>query len=833
MSIMQDLRYAIRLLRRAPGFTAVALLVLALGIGANAAVFTIVNALLLRPLPGRTGELVGIFNRDRTHPGSYRAFSYPAYIDIRDGNDAFERVMAHTFTLAGVHDGDVTRRSLVSIVSSNYFSTLNVTLAAGRGFHPEEEIAGRPALVAVASYETWRRKGLDPQFIGSTVKVNSRDFTIVGVAPKGFTGTLALVGPEWWFPLGAYDDVSVGMFRDGGPGSISERSHADLVLAGILKRPLTLADGQSRLEPLAQRLAQAYPDTDRDRSFVVSPLQRLGVSTNPGTDQQERAISALLLVMSGLVLLVACLNLANLMLARGTARRKEIALRLALGGSRTRILRQLMVEALLLSGAGATAGLFLAWWTTALLAASMSTAWPISVAVDAAPDIRVFAATAGFAILSTLLFALGPAWLLSKTDLVSEMKRETRGASGLRGRFGRWLSGPTLVVGQLAVSLVLVAVGGLFVRSALNVATSDAGFAVNHQLVAGIDPSMAGYDETRGREIYRSVLDRVRGLPGVESASTASTVPFGDITEGHRVRLPGASEDAAHPIYQVIGGDYFSTLGLHMLRGREFTPLEESADPRAARVAIIDDPLARQLFATDDPIGRQILIRSNDQSPARSVEIVGVAPGLRHDIFDPAPVPHLYAPFGGDYRSTINLHVRVAPGAVDQSMLETIGAELRRIDSRVPIVGLRTMAAHRDASVATWAVRTAASMFTAFGVLALLLATIGVYGLQAYDVSRRTREIGIRMALGARARDVAMMVVGGGVRTIAWGLSVGLLAAMGIGKLVSGFLFRASPFDPVVFAVAVLVLTAAALLASFVPARRAAGVQPLDALRAE
>jgi predicted permease len=720
-----------------------------------------------------------------------------------------------------------------AVVSSNYFSTLAVPLAAGRGFLPDEERPGRPALVAVASYDVWRRSGFAPDFIGGTVRVNAADFTIVGVAPKGFVGTIALAGPEWWFPLSAYDQVVVGMFRDGGAGGLADRSHGGLMVAGILRPSMTRANAQAVLDPLARRLSQAYPETDRDRRFVLAPLQRMGVSTNPGDNLELAALSTVLLLMSALVLLVACLNLANLMLARGVRRRREIAVRLALGASRARIVWQLMVEALLLSVGGAAGGVVLAWWTSNLIAASMAGAFPIAITVDLAPDVRVLAAAAGFAVLSTVCFALGPAWSLSRPDLLPDMKLDTGSPAASKGRIGRWLNGPALVVAQLAVSLALVAAGGLFVRSALRVASTDAGFSVDRQLVIGVDPSLSGYDEVQGRRLQLAALDRIRGLSGVESVGSASTVPFGDMSEGSRVRLPGSEEDGARPIFQVIGADYFSTLGLRMLRGREFTRLEEVASPGASRLAIVDAPLARTLFGGEDAVGRQILVRDSDRSAMRAVEIIGVAPGIRHNLFDQAPTDHLYMATGGTYRSTMNMHVRLREGASEQAMLETINRELHALDSRLPIVSMHTMAGQRDASVQTWAVRTAASLFSAFGALALLLATIGVYGLQAYDVSRRTREIGIRLALGAETADIAWLVVGAGVRTVLWGLLIGLAAAAGIGRLVSGFLFRSAPFDPFVLSAASAALVAAALLACYVPARRATRVQPLDALRSE
>jgi predicted permease len=827
-NILQELRYSLRLLRRTPGFAAVAVLVLALGIGANTAVFSLVNALLLKPMPGRIGETVGVYGKDRSKPDSYRAFSYPAYTDLRDNGDVFDGLLAHTIALVGVRDGDSTRRTFAAVVSSNYFTTLGISLAAGRSFSADEERPGSAVPVAIASDELWRRRGRPADFLGSTVSINNTAYTIVGITPRGFTGTMAIVSPELWFPLGAYDQVVNDLFKQQATG-IGDRSSDALILVGHLKPGLSMEVAGTRLDQLARGLEQQHPSTNKDRTFTIAPLPRLGTSTSPQTNNPVAGVSVLLLAMSGLVLVVACLNLANLMLARGAARRKEIAIRLALGGGRVRIVRQLLTEGLVLSVLGAAAGVLIAWWTTGLLVASMTTMAPVPVVIDAVPDVRVLAAAGAFAVLSTLCFALGPALASSHAVIVPDLKDQVAGLG--RPSFSRLMSGPTLVVCQLAVSLALVAAGGLFVRGAMNTSLVDPGFSLDRQLLIGVDASMAGYEETRGRATYRTVLDRLRALRGVEHASMASSVPFGDITESHKIHVGDKTADA---IFLIVGADYFKTLGLPMLRGQEFSRQEEEKSDRAATLAVIDEPLSRKLFGDADPIGWQVQMGEADRGGVRTLEIVGVAPGLRHEMFDPAPVPHVYVATGGPYRAIMNIHVQTEGGAGTQSaMLETVRRELHAIDARLPVVSMKTMMAHRDTSIPAWAIRMAARMFSAFGLLALLLATIGVYGLKAYDVSRRTREIGIRIALGATTGDVARMLLVEGARTAAIGVAIGLLLAAGVGKLASGLLYRVSPFDPVVLTLAASVLAAAAMLASYGPARRATRIAPLDALRAE
>ena len=387
---------------------------------------------------------------------------------------------------------------------------------------------------------------------------------------------------------------------------------------------------------------------------------------------------------------------------------------------------------------------------------------------------------------------------------------------------------------QLAVSLALVAAGGLFVRAAIRAASADPGFSLDRQLIVSIDPSLAGYDQARSRNLFRSALQRVRAIPGVQHASVASLVPFGAMREGRSARLsPG--DDPVGGDFLVVGAGYFETVGLPLLRGREFTPVEEDPVGQLSGVSpiIIDRHMAEKLFKAADPIGRQVLVQPREGEASQPYEVVGVVAEMRHDIFDQNPRPHLFVPSGPSFRTMMTIHVRTQPGSDDAAMLTAIRGELLRLDPRLPITAASTMTQHRDRSITEWAVRAAATLFTAFGALALLLATIGVYGLKAYDVSRRTREIGIRMALGATAGDVRQLVVREGLRTTIIGLAIGTLMAAGIGKLVSGLLYRVSPFDPLVLTSAIVVLSTASLLACYLPARRATRVVPLEALRSE
>ena len=552
------------------------------------------------------------------------------------------------------------------------------------------------------------------------------------------------------------------------------------------------------------------------------------MSSSPQGDGPIGAFSGLLMAMAALVLVVACLNLANLLLARGAARRREIAIRQALGSGRRRIVEQLLVEGLVLSLLGAACGVIVGWWATGALSAWLASALPLGIDVVVEPSWRMLPAAVGFAIFSTVAFALGPSWSLSRPTVAADLKEE-RGSE--RRRF---VTGSLLVISQVAVSLALVAAGGLFVRAALRAAQADPGFSLENQLMVSLDPSMARFDRTQTKGLYRTALERVRSIPRVERASFASIVPFGEFREGRTIRLlPGT--DGVGADFMIVGADYFTTVGLPLLRGREFTASEgdPGGDLTGVIPVVIDRVLSKRLFADADPLGRQLLIEAREGDQAKPFVVVGVAGTMKHDLFDTEARGHVFAPFAGVFRASMTLHIRTAPGTDATAMLGTVRRELRQVDERLPIVAARTMIEHRDRSLTEWGVRAAATIFSAFGLLALLLATIGVYGLKAYDVSRRTREIGIRMALGATAANVQRLVLREGIRTTVIGLVLGLLMAAGLGKLVSGLLYQVSPFDPIVLAAASGVLCAAAMLASYVPARRATRVVPLDALRSE
>ena len=828
MPFLSDLRFGFRVLRKSPGFSLVAIAVLALGIGANSAMFTIVNALLFRPLAGRADELVGVYSRDRTKQDIYRAFSYPEYVDARDRSDVFDGLMAHTFAMVGLPAGDGMRQAFVDVVTSNYFDTLGVQLAEGRAFTAEEERPGARVPVAIVGQA---RAAL----LGRTLKINTIDFTVVGVVPRGFTGTMALVAPEMWLPMGMFDTVVNDIFKRKVTG-LQDRTNRPLVMAGRLKAGITPAAAAARLDALSRQLEAAYPVDNKDQVLTISPLPRMSTSTSPGTDKGLGVAAGLLMGLAGVVLLIACLNIANMLLARGTARRKELAIRLAVGGARGRIIRQLLTESLLLALAGATGGLVLAFWSTRALVASLQSIMPLALLFDPRPDTIVMLATMTFAVVATVISGLGPALTLSKVDLVSDLKELAPDAHGVLGR--RFSTRNVMVVGQIALSLMLLSAGGLFARGALKAAAADPGFSYRQLLLVSTDPALVLYNETRGRAAQRDALERLRATPGVEAVGMASTVPFGSFHEGRQVeRVAGKAQSRGEePTFRIIGSDYFRALGLPMVRGREFTRAEEDS-ASAPRVVIIDQVLARRLFGDEDPLGQSIRFADRpDVQEARDttpMEVVGIAPPVRDELFDREAGAAVYVPAGRNYRSLMHFHVREARAGAEADLLATIRRDLRQMDARLPIVDATTMQAFHDQSLELWAVRAGGRLFLVFGLLALALAVVGLYGVKSYLVSQRTREIGIRMALGADAGDVMRMVLKEGAALAGAGIAIGLPLAALLGRLLASVLYDVRPLDPVVFTAAPLVLGTAAMMATWLPARRATRVTPISALRAQ
>ena len=850
--MIRDLKFAFRQLFKAPAFAISAITVLALGIGVNTAVFTLVNRLFFAPPAyAKPHEMVQLFSQDKKDPKKFRGFSYPTYLDIREQNTVFSDVMSFNLALVGIGQKGDTRRAFSAIVTSNYFSVLGVPLARGRAFLPEEEIPGRNTPVAIASYSYWQKHGFDPNALGSQVFINGRAFTIVGITPKGFVGTMQILSPEVWLPMSVYDQVA-NDFSSENRSTIDDRKGTQLRIMGRLKPGLTAAAAKPELAGLAANLEKAYPVEQKDQTFMAERVSRNTVSNTPGSDSKIIAIAPLLLGMAVVVLLVACLNLANMLLARSAARRKEIAIRLALGCSRWRIVRQLLTEGFVLALLGGVGGLILGLWASDLLVGSMRRLVPLDIVWLTGPSPAILAATFGFCLLGTLMFALGPALKISRSAVVTDLK-EHAGEDVVR-RSWKFLPRHPLVVVQIAFSLALITAAALFIRGAGKAASVDTGLRPGASYILEVDASLAGYEPKRSQELYRNLNERLAALPGVERASISAVVPFGMFELSRKVRRAGvhpasdakpatAAEGLAFEVaWNSVGADYFSVVGLPVTRGRGFT--ETEATQPGPKVAIIDEVLAKKLWPDGDAVGQRIQYADqkggtsadSNSGEKESMEIVGIVPATRHALFETEePVGGIYLPFARGFQSDISYFVRfrsLAPGS------EAVAADLLRravrdVDPSIPIISLRTFAQHLDSNLDLWLVRAGAALFSIFGALALGLAVVGLYGVKAYSVARRTREIGIRMALGAQAGAVLRMIMWEGSIMLISGVAIGLLLAIATAKILSGILYGVGALDPVAFTVAPAVLAVAALIATWLPARRATRVDPVQALRAE
>ena len=821
--IAQDTRLALRALRHSPGFAFTAVATLAFGIGVNSGMFTLVNGLLLRPLYERPDQVVTVHGRN-TATGAYRGLSFANYLDLREGTtDLFANLAAYSTVFVGLDAGEGTRRTLASTVTANYFDAFGQRLALGRPFTSAEE--QRDSHAAIISYPLWQRLGADPAVLGRSVRINGEPFTIIGVAPQGFAGP-SIPGPEVWLPL---DPVEV-------------RDAHGLVVQGRLRTRTRMETVAPALATVARRLEQEFPAENGGYTLEMATPSRLMFVPGPASRSIDAMIGAVLMIMPVIVLLVACLNLANLLLARGHARRRELAIKSSLGGSRGRIIRQLLTEGMLLALAGGAIGLLFSTWATRTLLASVGPLVPLAVTLPEFDlDWRVLAGSAAFSLLASLVFSAWPAWLLTGRAVITDLKRQVGEDLGRPGGVGM---SNRMAIEQIALSLLLLASGGLFVMSAISAATADPGFRIDRTLLVEVDPSLAGYDEARGRQSQLALLDRLRTIPGVEAVTISSSLPFSSTSDSRVVAPagPGLSEverganarsRSVDSVFSVIGRDYARVLGFPMLAGRDFTDAE-LAPGSSQPVAMIDDVLAERLWPGEGALDRLIqFVDAEGPEVGKSFRVIGVVPAVKHSFGNARPFPHVYLPLGERYESAMTLQVRLASADAERSMRATVGGVARSVDERVPVLRLEAWRDHLNASLEVWFYRAGAIAFSVFGGIALVLAVIGVYGVKSYAVSCRTREFGIRLAVGAHPRALLWQVLREGGRTTLIGTGIGLLLAVGAGQLLQSVLYGLDPVEPLVLLAASVILLASSLLASYVPARRATRVDPTVALRSE
>jgi macrolide transport system ATP-binding/permease protein len=834
-TLFQDLRYGVRTLLKNPGFAAVALLSLALGIGANTAIFSFVNAILLRPMPvTNPGELMFVFSGRGDSP--FITASYPDYVDFRDRNEVFTDMACYGGASVSLASDEKTDLVQGAIVSGNYFDVLGVRPIQGRAFSPEEDQTPGTHPVAMVSHALWQQRfGGDPGIVGKTLVLNGQVFTVIGVAPPNFNGA----------SVGSTIDIYVPMMMQAlirpPRGGFSGELNADLLkrrgprwldMVGRLRPGVSQAQAQAAMSTLASQLEQAYPDTNRGWIVTLFPLSK----GDPGLRSDVLPVAGLLLSVVGMVLLIACFNVANLLLSRAASRRKEVSIRLALGASRLRLIRQMLTESVLLSMIGGALGLLLALWITDLLETINPPANIFSLRLDLSPDLSVLGFTLGLSVVTGLIFGLAPALQASKPDLIPALKDENATVGHGARRFNlRSL----FVVGQVGISLVLLISAGLFLRSLRNAQAINPGFTADNVLIMPLDINLLKYTKPQGRTFYGQAIEKVEALPGVQSATLARVVPLSGggrttniFIEGQepvsnaRTSENNASDESNRTNTvnaNVVSLRYFETLNIPLLRGRDFTGGDREGAPP---VIIVNEAFARRFWKDEDAVGKRISTRSA-QGPF--LEIVGVVANGKYITLGEEPRSMMYMPLLQNHETGMTLHVRtsVDPG----SLAAAVRGEVQSLEKNLPITGTRTMADQVSSSL--FPAKMGAILLAIFGLLALLLASVGIYGVMGYSVARRTREIGIRMALGAGRGDVLKLVLTEGMTLVAIGVGVGLGAAWFATQLLASFLYGVSATDPLTFAGISLLLSGVALVASFVPARRATRVDPLVALRYE
>ena len=848
--MIQDFRFAFRQLIKTPGFTVIAVLTLAIAIGVNSAVFALVNGVILRPVvPLRPAEVVNVFTARQGAAHDYRPFSYNEFRTLRENNDTFADVAAIGFAVAGLGREEGMRRSFIFITSENFFSLMGVKPVVGRFYDAAESRPGANIPVVVASYPYWKKLGGRADLIGKPLIVNGQAFTLIGVTPEGFSGTNALLAPDIWLPLGVYAQLGSAFSDTSGKMELTEPKNYTLNLIARMRSGLTIESTKPRLPGLAQRLTAIQPpDATGARELQIQAPSRFSISTTPSDDGPVGLIGTLLLAMAAAVLLIACLNLANMLLARGANRAKEIALRLALGASRWRIVRQLLAEGLLLALAGGALGLFISLWSNGLLVGSLGNLFgsiSFSIVLHLRPDFTVLAVTFLICLLAALLFSLGPALKASRADLVNDLKQQV-GEPAHLGRLNRFFAPRhILVMAQIALSLTLLFSGGLFLRGALKAGGFHPGFDRNGAVSAEMDFTLRHEDEAAARRTMFAAVQRVRALPGVRAAALTTMLPYGNITNARRVmRLdeaavaqtdPKAPEAGASGIFTAVTPGWFDAIGVRILRGRDFTATE-CENRNTPPVLMIDEVMAKKLFPKGEALGQHLryTLPPSDGSP-NDFTIVGIVSAHRHEVLDSEMPKRIFAPLAQAYSGGVILQARLARDdrAAVEAMIPTIRQTLREIDPAMPILRIEPFENIVEKNVGLWAIRFAAILFGIFGGIALLLAVVGVYGVKAYAVARRTREIGIRMALGADRGDVFALIMKQGALQTAFALGIGLLLALGLGRVLAQMLYQVSPSDPVALIASSVMLGAAALLACFLPARRAMRVTPMTALRTE
>jgi predicted permease len=800
--LVTDVRYAVRTFLRNPAFTAVAIISLALGIGVNVVIFSVVNAALERPISG-------VADHDRlvrVYRGSYSPLAYQDFLYLRDSLRSFDGMVAERLQAVNMDRGGAVVPLQAAVVPDDYFQVLGVVPERGRTFIGSTGVAEQ---VVVLSHRYWVRElGGDSTVIGTAIRLNDSPFTVLGVAGASFTSSLPLWNPGVFIPFSAARPI-LGV----DPSVWNSSVYATARLRSTVSRD----EAQAEVDVRTSQLVASRPGV-RDSMTVRLDVAR-GVIAE--IRRPAKVVSTFLMVVVGLVLLIACANVANLLLARASARRREIGVRLAIGASRGRIVRQLLTESLLLALAGGMAAFVAGAQVARGLGLVLSANIPVDFVVDFGADKRVLLYTAVLSVLTAVLFGLTPALQSVRHDLVTAIRDDSERSGYRRSRLRS-----ALVVSQVLLCTVLVAGSMLFLRSLTNARSIDPGFPTAGIVDVPIDLGPRQIDEAQGIAFYQRLLDETRVIPGVQSATVANVVPLSGSNNQTGAWIEGTTNAGERPplaYFNVVGSDYLRTLGIPVVRGRDIVSTDVST---SELVAVVNETMARRLWPGADALGRRMSIAGGT---GPWIRVVGIAKDTRYNSLGETAPPFMYLPLTQNYQRTMVLQVRAAGTA--SSIGEAIGRAVRSLDPQLPAV--RPVSLESDMQVALLPAKAGAGLLGAFGVLALMLATVGIYGVASFAVARRTREIGIRAALGAQRGDVLRLVVGESMRRVVLGLGIGLLAALGLARVLASQLYGVAAVDPVTFTVTPLILGGVALVASWIPARRAARVDPLVALRGE
>jgi len=838
----QDVRYGFRMLCKRPGFTAIALVTLAIGIGANTIMFSVVNTLLFRPLNVKAPDRLV-----RCEFDEFGLVLYQGYVELRDNNPVFSDLVANGYiirTATLVRNG-MARHVDPLYVSANYFTALGAAPLYGRTFLPEEELAGAEPVV-VLSYRTWRRLGAEPEIVGQYVHINGALCRIIGVTQKTFTGA-AVVAPDLWLPLGTYGRVFKCFFERGEGRSDEVWHYPPSVLVGRLKPDVSLSEAQAWLQSMFPRLKQMYPHPLKQANmFRLNPLPRLDAADADDDRPTLGRISLALMGVSGVVLLIGCLNLANMIVVQGQGRQREIAIRAAIGGGRLRIVRQLLVESLLLAVFGGILAVAVAFWGVRVLklwAAMGQLPMYLGEAIisGVALDVRVLAATLAFCLIATVLFGLRPALRLSGRDLVGDLKESGRSVIQATRR-RRWFIPRGLSVPcQMALSVALVMTATLLARTALKAARAEPSFGLDGKVVVSLEPFAGGYDTTQAKQACERLAERLKEVPEIEAVGLSYKSPVDlewwpwtnervvEYVPNREGETPASLVARALHGYEV-NGDYFAAMGIPLLQGRPFRPLDSAPD--AEPVVIIDALLARKLRPEGSALGCLIQYGTHGLSSPRRV--VGIVPNL-HSVWGNGQVqPHFYTPIKADHEpESIHLLAKSTAPEAEAALVRTIGEQIRKIDPRLPVLTVASLAdRHRNHPTVLFT-KVVARLAVMFGAMALFLAGMGLYAVKSHMVASRTPEIGIRMALGATWRDILTLVLRQSVLSTCVGLLVGTLLAIIMTRVIRSAVQGISTIDLASITATAVLLATTSLLAGYIPARRAAKIDPMAALRHE